>query len=94
MPLPARAFNGSNRSQMGSNVFTTQSQGGGDKKAGFPYQVGRSSWTSIAFGAVDPVTGHCCKLSKMQLALTKASISRPIGSTYVPNTYFTVPGTR
>lgn len=94
MTLPTRAFSGSNRSQMGSNVFTTQTQGGGSKKAGFPYQVGRSSWTSIAFNAVDPVSGNCCKLSKMQMTLTKANISRPIGSTYVPNTYFTVPGTR
>ncbi len=26
-----------------------QNQGGGNKKAGFPYIVGRDSWTSIAF---------------------------------------------
>jgi hypothetical protein len=24
-----------------------QKQGGGDKKAGFPYQVGRTAWSSI-----------------------------------------------
>ena len=28
--------------------ITNQNQGGGNKKAGFPYLVGRDSWTSIA----------------------------------------------
>ena len=28
--------------------ITNQNQGGGSKKAGFPYLVGRDSWTSIA----------------------------------------------
>ena len=28
----------------------TQNQGGGDKKAGFPYIVGRGAWTNIHFG--------------------------------------------
>jgi hypothetical protein len=26
---------------------TNQPQGGGNKKAGFPYQIGRTSWTPI-----------------------------------------------
>lgn len=46
--LSARAFNGSNRAQMGSNVFTTINQGGGDKKAGFPYMIGREYTCSHA----------------------------------------------
>jgi hypothetical protein len=29
------------------NQTINQKQGGGDKKAGFPYQVGRSAWSSI-----------------------------------------------
>ena len=28
--------------------ITNQNQGGGSKKAGFPYIIGRSSWSSIA----------------------------------------------
>jgi len=28
--------------------ITNKNQGGGSKKAGFPYLVGRDSWTSIA----------------------------------------------
>ena len=88
-------FRSSNRSQLGSSVYTTQSQGGGAKKAGFPYQIGRETWTSIAFKSTDPVSGHCCKLTKMQINLfPNASISRPIGSVYSPNTYFHIPGTR
>lgn len=27
--------------------IVNRSQGGGEKKAGFPYQVGRDTWTSI-----------------------------------------------
>jgi len=34
-------FSSSSRNLMGSNVQTVQNQGGGQKKAGFPYQVGR-----------------------------------------------------
>ncbi len=57
-----------------------QNQGGGEKKAGFPYQVGRTSWSSIFIGGVDPVNGHCCKLSgyKQTLVLTKNTV-RPLG---------------
>jgi len=33
---------------MGSTAITDQNQGGGSKKAGFPYMVGRTSWSSIA----------------------------------------------
>ena len=87
-------FRSSNRSQMGSNVYTDVNQGGGSKKAGFPYQVGRSYRTSIAFQMTDPVNGHCCKLSSFRTSVFPlAHISRPIGSNYTPNTYFTVPNT-
>ena len=97
--LPGRTFKGSNHAQMGSNVFTNQNQGGGESKAGFPYQVGRSSWSSIAFDTCDAVNGtkmRCGSLKCMQFTgnKKKANPSRPIGSTYVPNTYFTIPGTR
>jgi hypothetical protein len=96
MSIPARAFSGSNRAQMGSNVFTTQSQGGGSKKAGFPYQVGRDSWSSIFINGGNPVTkSGCASLKCLQFTSNpNVSQSRPIGSTYYPNTYFHVTGTR
>lgn len=88
-------FRSSSRSQMGSNASTTQKQGGGEKKAGFAYQIGRNSWTSIYFDNTNVLNGHCCKLSSYQFNLfPNTSISRPIGSVYRPNTYFHIPGTR
>lgn len=46
----ANFMNSSNRAQaMVSSHATNQNQGGGDKKAGFPYIVGRGQWTNIAF---------------------------------------------
>lgn len=88
-------FRSSNRSQLSSGVYTTQNQGGGSKKAGFPYQIGRSTWTSVAFHSTDPVHGHCYLLGCYNTNRGKnASISRPIGSVYSPNTYFHIPGTR
>jgi hypothetical protein len=93
------AFRTSNRSSLGSNTFTTQAQGGGSKKAGFPYQIGREYRTSIAFNTCDPQkftdTRTCCGLMGMQYTVNpRVNISKPIGSTYVPNTYFHVAGTR
>jgi hypothetical protein len=59
---------------------TNQPQGGGDKKAGLPYQVGRSAWTSIALDNIS--------LRRLQFtANPNVRMSRPIG-TAVPNTYF------
>jgi hypothetical protein len=88
-------FRSSSKAQMGSSVYTTQNQGGGSKKAGFPYQIGRDSWSSIFIRSTDPISGRCCTLTKLQINLfPNTSLSRNIGSTYVPNTYFKIPGTR
>jgi hypothetical protein len=85
--------NGSKKARFQSSIVN-RNQGGGNKKAGFPYQVGRSSSTSVALGT-QPSNGPCCKLTQLQVSLfPNAKLSRPIGSTYTPNTYFTVPGTR
>jgi hypothetical protein len=55
--------------------ITNQAQGGGNKKAGLPYQVGRDSWTSIA------MHGTSQKLSILQMPMTTTvRQSRPIGS--------------
>jgi hypothetical protein len=87
----ARMFTSTNVN-MNSNTLTNQFQGGGDKKAGFPYQIGRDWWTSITLNACDPTSaGGCCTLN--QWSITKkpaANISRPIGSTVNPQTYWRV----
>jgi hypothetical protein len=44
--------------------LTSQPQGGGSKKAGFPYQVGRESYTSVFLGSTAPVSGNCCSLTR------------------------------
>ena len=74
------AWSNSNKSQMLSSFRTDINQGGGEKKAGFPYQVGRESWTSIFLNAVDPVNGRCCSRAKIgtTMVFTKNTI-RPIG---------------
>ena len=70
--------NGSKRSRYGQTV--NQNQGGGSKKAGFPYQVGRTMWTGIALNT-NVVKSNCCKISQMNtLSFTKLHESRPIGS--------------
>ena len=102
MSTPSSAFRSSNRSSMGSNTYTTQQQGGGAKKAGFPYQVGRNSWASINFNTCDAKNGagvpadqvqqmRCGGLKCMQFTgkpLTNQS--RPTGSTSASNRYFHV----
>lgn len=79
-------FKNANKSQLGSNVNTVIKQGGGNKKAGFPYAVGRSSWTSITMNNTDPVSGKCCTLSSYNTTIFPlARQSRPIGSKYSSN---------
>lgn len=57
-----------------------QNQGGGDKKAGFAYQVGRSSWSNIYFQSNNYAV-RCCKLSTLKFtANPNVRQSRPIGS--------------
>jgi len=85
---------GSGHYNIGSNSKTNFSQGGGSKKAGFPYQIGRSWQTSIAFDAVDPVHGQCCRLNNWNTTIFPlARQSRPIGSRYSANySYWHIPG--
>ena len=70
-------YNASNRSRRVASLIT-HNQGGGDKKAGFAYQIGRSSWTSQFLHSVDPIYGRCCSLDKTNhtMVFTK-NISRP-----------------
>lgn len=85
--MSTRAFQASNGYRSGSNAITTLSQGGGDKKAGLVYQVGRTQWTNIALGTDGsfawPSRRRCCTVGNMATLAFTASISRPIGSTGV-----------
>lgn len=58
-----------------------QNQGGGNKKAGFPYLVGRSSWSSIAINGGIPTSSGCRSLRCMKFtANPNVRQSRPAGS--------------
>jgi hypothetical protein len=91
--LTKRAFTSTNINT-NSNTITNQFQGGGDKKAGFPYQVGRIWWTSIAIQTCNPMSSvPCCTLTRWNTTkLPMANISRPIGSTLTPNPYWRLTG--
>jgi len=75
------AWSNSNKTRMLSNSVTSQNQGGGVKKAGFPYQIGRESWASIFLHSTDPIHGRCCTRAKIgtTMVFTKNTI-RPIGN--------------
>jgi hypothetical protein len=75
------AWSNSNKSQMMSSARIVQKQGGGDKKAGFPYQVGRGQWASIFIDSCDPVNQRCCNLDKIgkTMVFVKNTI-RPVGN--------------
>lgn len=63
--------------------ISNQNQGGGSKKAGFPYLVGRDSWTSIAFRRIPQ------NLSILQMTMNpNVRQSRPIGVTPSNGRYF------
>lgn len=71
-------LNASSRSRNVGRLIV-QNQGGGDKKAGFPHQIGRESWSSIFLNSVDTSgQGRCCTLAETQrtLVFTK-NIGRP-----------------
>ena len=53
--------------------------GGGNKKAGFPYQVGRTMWSNIYLGT-DQIN-KCCGLPALSITKNpRVRISRPMGS--------------
>jgi len=72
----------SNASSRARNYSQTVNlpQGGGNKKAGFPYQVGRTMWSSIYLGP-QSIT-HCAGLPCYQITRNpNVRLSRPMGST-------------
>jgi len=73
------------------NVIVNANQGGGNKKAGLPYQIGRETWSSIFLHSTDPVNGHCCTIKdQMTMRFTPSNyVARPIGgSVTVAQSYY------
>ena len=64
--------------------ITNQKQGGGSKKAGLPYQVGRDSWVSVMMHG----TKQSIPLLKVPTTTT-VSQSRPVGTRPAAARYFT-----
>jgi len=63
--------------------ITNQNQGGGSKKAGLPYLVGRESWSTIALRNTSQ------RMSVLKMPLTSSvSQSRPVGVRPGSTTYF------
>ena len=62
------------------NLTANRNQGGGNKKAGFPYQIGRTHWTPI-FLQTNNYSRRCCSLRGLQLtANPNVRQHRPAGS--------------
>ena len=80
-------FRSSNRSAMGSNYLTDINQGGGEKKAGYPYQIGREYMSSV-FIKNRPLSVYTTTVFPL------ANQSRPIGTlSRTNNSYWHIPGT-
>ena len=73
-------LNSSSRSRNAGSLVN-RTQGGGNKKAGFPYQIGRESYTSVIMNSTNPVYGSCCTLkSYMTMPLISTRFHpRPVG---------------
>jgi hypothetical protein len=71
----------SNSAKRASSYTQTinQNQGGGSKKAGFPYMVGRGWRSSIAFNNTNVVGKSCCKLENYQRLLYTFPVSQSRG---------------
>jgi len=74
-------YGGTKKARYISSI-TAKNQGGGDKKAGLPYQIGRDQWSSMSLGGGNVGTGSCCGLPGLQKNLIswRVSASRGIGS--------------
>jgi hypothetical protein len=86
-------YNASKRARHATSTMN-QNSGGGDKKAGFPYMIGRGYLTSIALRSTEPISGGCCTLTKMNMTMKTANASRGIGSVgAAANSYWHIPNT-
>jgi len=67
-----------------------QNQGGGNKKAGFPYIIGRGWRSNIALGSLNGLKhNHCLTLAPLKSLCFTNTVhqSRPIGGD-IQNTYW------
>ena len=74
-------LSGSKKTTLISSI-TNQSQGGGSKKCGFPYQIGKTSWSNIDIHTCNPGYSSigCCSLASTQKpGFQMYSQARPIG---------------
>lgn len=89
-------MNGTKRARHVSSVVN-QSQGGGNKKAGFGPQVGREAYTSVVMGITTGIQNNkCCSLLSLQMTSSiNANVkqSRTIGGTQGNMRYWSIPGT-
>ena len=81
----------SNRAGFVSSAVVNQNQGGGEKKAGFPYIVGRTQWTNIALQTNNNGKGNSCNCSLKTLQFTVNPDVRQSRPTYIrPGNYPTM----
>ena len=74
----------SSRRTSSLSSIVNQNQGGGNSKPGLLPQVGRNSWTSVAFSANGIPQGNCCKQSNL-IRLNFTRTVPPVGTTiHVP----------
>jgi hypothetical protein len=66
--------------------ISNQFQGGGNNKPGLYPQVGRSSWTSVGYGANGIPRGFCCKRSILT-RLNFKRITPSVGNTVAPHKF-------
>jgi hypothetical protein len=64
--------------------IVNQYQGGGNNKPGLLPQIGKSSWTSVAYSTNGIPQGNCCKQSDLvRMHFTRTTV--PVGTTiHVP----------
>ncbi len=86
MPL----LNAASRARNVGQLINRES-GGGNKKAGSPYMIGRGYLSSIYLNGNGVIKGNCCKIDRLNALMPRMSISRPIGRTGNA-TYWSIPG--
>lgn len=85
-------LNASSKSRNAGRIIT-QNQGGGSKKAGLPYVIGRGSWSSIFMGPSGPAgytrSVTCCKRIDLATTYSRANLGRPQGRMSVAYNHLT-----
>jgi len=81
------------------NTIKVQNQGGGDKKAGLPFQVGRTAWSSIYLGLGNTSTRFgtkkCCTTRNMTVLPFSGTVNQSRNIGRVTNlSHWTIPGTK